>query len=78
MSKKKKKKKETTKKLDAETKPKKEFSELIVVSLWSPSSPYLNNFDKPRGVVLENKTNATSHPNIGSLKTAMRRNGINV
>ena len=33
-------------------------------------SPDLDPFDYAIGGVLENKTNATSHPNIGSLKTA--------
>ena len=45
------------------------ISEIIGVSLWSPSSPDLNppRLDCATWVVLENKTNATSHPNIGSL-----------
>ena len=34
-------------------------------------SPDLNTFDYVIRGVLENKTNATSHPNIGSLKTAI-------
>ena len=33
-------------------------------------SPDLNPFDYAIWGILENKTNATSHPNIGSLKTA--------
>ena len=56
--------------LDAKTKPKK-LSEIIGVSLWSPSSPDFNPLDYVLLGVLENKTNATSHPNIGSLKTAI-------
>ena len=38
--------------------------------LWPPSSAELNIPDYDRGSVLENKTHATSHSNIGSLKTA--------
>ena len=34
-------------------------------------SPHLNPLDYAKWVVLENKTNATSYPNIGSLKTAI-------
>ena len=56
--------------LDAETKPKK-FSEITGVSLWAPSSPDPNLLDYAIWDILENKTNATSHPNIGSLKTAI-------
>ena len=41
------------------------------ISLWSSSSPVLNPLDYAIWGVLENKTNATSHPNIGSLKTAI-------
>ena len=52
--------------LYAETKPKK-ISEIIGVYLWPLSSPDLN----PPWGVLENKTNATSQANIGSLKTAI-------
>ena len=51
-----------------ETKPK-NISEIIIVSLWPPSSPNLNPLDYAIWDVLENKTNATSHPNIGALKT---------
>ena len=47
-----------------ETKPKTN-SEIIGISLWSPSS-----LDYIIWVVLENKTNATSHPNI---KTAVEK-----
>ena len=35
-------------------------------------SPDFNSFDYAIWDVLENKTNATSHPNIGSLKTAIK------
>ena len=53
-----------------ETKPKK-ISEIIRVSLWLPSSPDHNPLDYTKWGILENKTNATSHPNIGLLKTAI-------
>ena len=56
--------------LNAETKPK-NISEIIDVSLWFQSSPDLNALDYAICGVLENKTNATSHPNNGSLKTAI-------
>ena len=49
----------------------KKISEIIVVSLWPPSSPDLNPLDYTIWGVLENKTNATSHPKIGSLKIAI-------
>ena len=39
-------------------------------NLWPPSSWNLNPLDYAIWDVLENKTNATSHPNIGLLKTA--------
>ena len=48
-------------------KPSKKNSEIIGVSLWLPSRP----LDYTIWGVLENKINATSHPNIGSLKTAI-------
>ena len=54
-------------------KPTQKMSEIIGVSLWFPSSPDLNPLDKGIWNVLENKTNATSHPNIGSLKTAIEK-----
>ena len=44
---------------------------IIGVSLWLPSSPDLNPLDYAIWSVLENKTNATSYRNIGSLKTAI-------
>ena len=47
------------------------FSEIIEVSLWPPSSLHLNPLDYAIWGVLENKTNATSHSNIGLLKTAI-------
>ena len=43
----------------------------IGVSLWPPSSPDLNPLDYAIWGVLENKTNATSNPNIGSLEAAI-------
>ena len=54
---------------NAKTKPKK--SEIIVFSLCLPSSPDLNPLDYAIWSVLENKTNTSSHRNIGSLKTAI-------
>ena len=48
----------------------KKNSEIIVLSLWPPSSPDLNTLDYTVWAILENKINATSHPNIGSPKTA--------
>ena len=56
--------------LNTKTKPKK-FSEIIGVSLWPPSTQDHNSLDYTIWEFLENKTNATSHPNIGSLKTAI-------
>ena len=44
---------------------------MIGVSLWPPSSPDLNPLNHAIWGVFENKTNANSHPNIGSLKTAI-------
>ena len=63
--------------LNTETKPKK-ISKIIVVSLWPPLSPYLISLDYAIRTVLENKTNATSYPNIGWLKTTIeeQRNKI--
>ena len=62
--------------LDAETKPKK-ISEIIgfcfLFLFLPPSCPDLNPLDYAIWGVLENKTNATSHPNIGSLKTAIKK-----
>ena len=60
--------------LNAETKPKKKKkkdSRIIGVSLWLSSILDLNSLDCAPWGVLENKTNAISHPNIGSLKTAI-------
>ena len=53
-------------------KPNKRISEIIAVSLWPPSSPDLNLLDYARWGVLEKETNATSHPNFSSLKTAIK------
>ena len=44
---------------------------MIRASLWSSSSSELNLLEYTICGVLENKTNATSHPNIGSIKTAI-------
>ena len=41
---------------------------MFSVSLWRPSGPDRNSFDYTTWRVLENKINATSHPNIDSLK----------
>ena len=49
----------------------KKFFEITGVSLWLSSSPDLNHLDYTLWGILENKTNATSHPNIGSLKIAI-------
>ena len=56
--------------LYAEIKQKK-LSKIIGVPLWPPSSPDHNLPDYTIWGVLENKTNETSHPNIGFLKTAI-------
>ena len=65
-------KKEKTKNLIT-IKPRQNISEIIGVSLWPPSSPDHNPLDYAIWDILENKTNTTSHPNIGSLKTAIER-----
>ena len=48
----------------------KKTSEIIGVPLWPPSNPDRNPLDYTIWGVFEYKTNATSHPNIGSPKTA--------
>ena len=58
--------------LNAKTKPWK-ISNIIGISLGPPSSPDLNPLDYAIWGVLENKTNATSHPNIGLPKTAIEK-----
>ena len=45
------------------------------VSLWTPSSPNFNLLDYATWYILGNKTNTTSHPNIGSLKAATEEEG---
>ena len=55
--------------INAKTRPK-EISEIIEVSLWPPFSSDLALLDYAVWGILENKINATSSPNIGSLKTA--------
>ena len=55
--------------LNAKTKPKR-ISEIIGVSLRPPWSLNLNPLDYATCGILEDKTNAISHPNIGWLKTA--------
>ena len=57
--------------LNAKTKAKK-ISKIIWVSLWPTSSPDHNLLDYDIWDILENK-NATFHPNIGSLKTAIEK-----
>ena len=57
--------------LNAETKQKK--SRIIGVSSWTESNPDFKLHDYTMRGVLKNKTNATSHPNIGSLKTAIEQ-----
>ena len=59
-------------------KPNQKYSEIIGVSIKKlqlmpehPSSPDSKSLDYAIWGVLENKPNATSHPNIGSLKTAI-------
>ena len=56
--------------LNTQTKSKK-ISEIIEVSLKPLSSSDLNPLDYTIWGVLENKTNATFHPNISSLRTAI-------
>ena len=60
--------------LNTKTKPRKIFK-IIGISLWPPLSSDLNPLDYAIGDILENKRNATSHPNIGSLKTANEKEG---
>ena len=48
-------------------KPSQQNFEITGVSLWSPSSSDLNPLDYAIWDVLENQTNATSHPGIHSL-----------
>ena len=55
---------------NAKIQPKKVF-EIRGVSLWPPSSLDFKPLDYAICGVFENKTNATFHPNINSLKTAM-------
>ena len=43
----------------------------LFYTLWPPSSPDLNPFDYAIWGILENKTNATSHPNIDLLNNAI-------
>ena len=70
MNRKKKKKRQIYDLLTAETKPK-IFSEITGVSLWPPSRPDLNPLEYAILGVLENKTDATYHLNIGSLKNVI-------
>ena len=58
--------------LNVETKSKK-ISKIIGVFLWPSSSLDLNLIDYVIWSILENKTNATSHQNIGLLKTAIEK-----
>ena len=52
---------------------KKKNSEIIEVPSWLPSSPDRKPLDYAIWRVLENQINATSHPNIGSLKSATEK-----
>ena len=52
-------------------KPSEKKFETIPVFLWPPSSPHLKPLDYDSWGSLENKTNVTFHPNIGSLQTAI-------
>ena len=56
--------------LNAKTKSPKKNSEMIGVFLWPSSSPDFKSFDYTICSILEN-TNANSHLNIGSIKTAV-------
>ena len=49
----------------------KKISKIIGVSLWLPTSADLNTLDYTPWDVLENKTNASSRLNMGSLKSAI-------
>ena len=49
----------------------KRISKINGDSLWPPLRPDHNRLDYAIWGVLENKTNATPHRNIGSLKTAI-------
>ena len=57
---------------NTETKPK--ISKIIGVSLWTPSSPDLNPACLRYMGCFRKQTNATSHPNIRSFKTAVEWN----
>ena len=57
--------------LNAETEQKKKNSKIINFSLWPPSNPDPAPLDYAIWSLLENKTNAFSHPNIGLLKTVI-------
>ena len=54
-------------------KPSPLISKIIKVSLCPPLSSDLNCIDYAIRGILENKTNATSHSNIGLLKTAIKK-----
>ena len=49
----------------------KKISGIIGISLWPPSRPDHNPLDYTIWGVLENKTNISSHPYIGLLKTTI-------
>ena len=61
--------------LNTKTKPKK-ISKITGASLLPPSSPDCKLLDYAIGDISENKTNVTSHPNIGSLKIAIEEEWI--
>ena len=52
-------------------KPSQKIFKIIGVSLWAPSSRNFSLLDYIIWGILENKTNATPHSNISSLKTAI-------
>ena len=48
------------------------YEKIVMKEIKQDLSPVHKTFVYTIWVVLENKTNATSHPNIGSLKTAIK------
>ena len=54
-------------------KPNQKNSKIIGLPLSPPSIPDIYPFNYAFWDILENKTNATSHPHIGSLKTAIEK-----
>ena len=64
-------KKEPTTSIRKHTKELKVHEKTVRTAIKQDLSPVFNPLDYSIWDVLENKTNATSHPNIGSLKTAI-------